>query len=143
MNTTQTINRLWEVMQDRISQAYKNAASGNSEEGMCLRDYAENQSMHDALSALLGRETANERKHRSYRPSPRGFSAQTAAKLILMTNVDSGSMMEAMPTATRFITLRQTAAEAELIGYLSRHTLSYEWGKSVKSLDYTKLMQAA
>ena len=144
MNTKQKVDKLWEQMRDSINAAY---AAGDADkthagwdEKTCLRDYAENISWSDSTARLLGRESANERQHRTGRPSVSGFSVETAAKLILMRNVADGSRLSAMPPATNFLILRQTAVEAEIIGYLIREFVSDEWRQAVDSLDYTKLM---
>jgi len=38
---------------------------------------------------------------------------------------------------------RQTAAEAQVVGFLSQRHLSEEWREHVKALDYAELMKAA
>ena len=75
----------------------------------------------------------------------RGHSAasSTAAKLCLMSNAARGAFKTAMPKATAFLELRQTAVEAEVLGFLCRHALTVEWCKAVDSLDFAKLMQVA
>jgi hypothetical protein len=146
MTTSQIINQtLWNELRESINKAYAAPAERGSQdehERACLRDYAENISWSDALSALAGRETANERQHRSNRPSVPGFSCSTAAKLILMTNVAQGAKAEAMPSATAFLVLRQTAVEAQVIGWLIRKHLDAKWIEAVENLDYAKLMAA-
>ncbi len=74
MDTKKTINLLWVELRQRINQAYAAADKNRNEDGVCLRDCAENISWSDNLSELLGREAANERQHRSNRPSVPGFS---------------------------------------------------------------------
>ena len=138
MNTKQTIDSLWEQFRKAINETYANGKNHNSE---CLRDYAENISWSDSLAALLGRETANERQHRSNRPSVPGFSNETAAKLIIMNQVFAGSSLDTMPQATEFLVFRQTAAEARVIGYLIRNRLDSKWGQTLGQFDYSKLMQ--
>lgn len=128
-------------LRDSINAAYADANKHNEENGQCLRDYAEDISWSDDLAVLLKREVANEKQHRSNRPSVPGFSAETAAKLILMSQVAEGSRLSAMPSATSFLVFRQTAAEARVIGYLIRSFLPAEWYSAVTSLDYSKLMQ--
>ena len=146
MNTTQTINGLWQELRQAINRTYEASQQNHLnrvlDDAQCLRDYAENISWSDDLAALLGRETANERQHRTNRPSVPGFSANTAAKLILMTNVSEGAELPELPKATMFLVLRQTAVEAEVIGYLIQSQLSPEWHKAVKSFDYAALMKA-
>ena len=144
MTNTQKINTLWDEMRQAINKAYDEHGQRLSfDDGMgCLRDYAENISWSDGMAALLGRESANERQHRRNRPSVPGFSVGTAAKLILMTNVADGAKREELPSATAFLVLRQTAVEAQVIGFLIRNYLEPEWIAAVKSLDYARLMQA-
>jgi hypothetical protein len=141
MDTKKTINLLWIELRQRINQAYAVADKTRNEDGICLRDYAENISWSDNLCALLGKEAANERQHRSRRPSVPGFSVEVAAKLLLMENIRSGAAKEAMPSATAFLVFRQTAAEAQVIGFLIREYLDQEWRQAVESLDYAKLMK--
>src|SRR4051812_33833466 len=129
MNNTQLINKLWKEFRNAINVTYAVGARTKNDDLQCLRDYAENISWSDDLAALLGRETANERQHRRNRPAVAGFSNETAAKLILMGNVAKGAMMAEMPKATAFLVLRQTAVEAEVIGFLCRHALTGEWCK--------------
>jgi hypothetical protein len=146
MTTQQKINGLWQELRTAINRAYEASQINHSnrflDDAQCLRDYAENISWNDDLSALLARETANERQHRTNRPSVHGFSAITAAKLILMENVSKGAQMAELPKATAFLVLRHTAVEAEVIGFLISSQLSPEWHKAVKSFDYAALMKA-
>lgn len=141
MSTKTAINLLWIELRQYINRAYAVADKERNDDGICLRDYAENISWSDSLAALLGRETANERQHRSNRPSVPGFSNETAAKLILMENIRTGAEMAAMPSAAAFLVLRKTAVEGQVIGYLIREYLPQEWRETVASLDYVKLMQ--
>lgn len=141
MDTKKTISLLWIELRQRINQAYAVADKTRNDDGMCLRDYAENISWSDNLAALLGREAANERQHRSNRPSVPGFSVETAAKLLVMENIRSGATKEAMPSAITFLVFRQTAAEAQVIGFLVREYLDQEWRQAVENLDYSKLMK--
>jgi hypothetical protein len=141
MDTKKTINLLWIELRQRINQAYAVADKTRNEDGVCLRDYAENISWSDNLASLLGREAANERQHRAHRPSVSGFSVETAAKLLLMENIRFGATKEAMPSATAFLVFRQTAAEAQVIGFLIREFLDQEWRQAVVTLDYSKLMK--
>ncbi len=141
MNTKQKVDVLWREMRSAINNAYALADKERNEDGACLRDYAENISWSDDLAALLGRECANERQHRSNRPSVPGFSSETASKLILMGQVQHGAQSKEMPRATAFLVFRKTAVEAQVIGYLIRKQLSQQWLETVKSLDYANLMQ--
>ena len=142
MTDTQKINKLWAQFREAINTAYKvSQRPGNAlDDENCLHDYAENVSMQDDLAALLGRETANERRHRRNSAAPAGFSAGTAAMLILMRNAADGAFLTEMPKATKFLVLRQTAVEAEVIGYLARHALTGEWCKAVREFDYAEMM---
>jgi hypothetical protein len=141
MDTKKTINLLWVELRQRINQAYAVADKARNGDGICLRDYAENISWSDNLAALLGKEAAHERQHRAPRPSVPGFSVEVAAKLLLMENIRSGATKEAMPSATAFLVFRQTAAEAQVIGFLIREYLNQDWRQAVESLDYSKLMK--
>lgn len=145
MTTAQVINQtLWREMREAINKAYANRPDPeNDNDADCLRDYAENISWSDDLQKLLDRETQNEREHRRNRPVVPGFGASTAARLILMENVRKGAEMDEMPKATAFLALRQTAVEAEVIGFLIKEFLSTEWRKAVASYDYAELMKAA
>jgi hypothetical protein len=136
-----TITVCWNELRDAIDAAYKNAPVA-SDESSALRDYAQNISWHDSLDRLLRDETENEKQHRSTR-SIRGFSSRDAARLILMNNIARGSFLPEMPSALTFITFRKSAAEANLLGYLIRHSLKAEWCQTVDSLSYTDLMKDA
>jgi hypothetical protein len=141
MSTAHKINTLWEQFRAAIDATYADGLSRDVEEAHSLRDYAQNISWHDDLAALLGREAANERQHRRNSPHPRyKFTVGSAAKLILMHQAASGSKLSAMPSSTLFLVARQTAVEAEVIGYLCREHLTEEWRKELGSLDYAKLM---
>jgi len=152
MNTKQKVDNLWDLMRGSINAAYAESErqaktysitqQAESNGASCLCDYAENISWSDSTARLLGRESANERQHRSNRPSVPGFSVEIAAKLILMSQISAGSKLDAMPNATEFLVFRQTAAEARLIGYLIREFVSDEWRTAVESLDYADLMKA-
>jgi hypothetical protein len=141
MSTKQTVNNLWQDFRKAINSAYAEADKSRNEDGICLRDYAENISWSDNLSTLLDREIANERRYRSNRPSVPGFSAETAAKLILLGQASHGAQLKALPQSTAFLVFRQSAVEAQVIGFLVRKYLPMEWRTAVKALDYAKLMQ--
>ncbi len=142
MNNAKYISANWAEFRRAIDKTYHEATPGMGD-GQALHDYVEDMSYSDDLSALLGRETANERQHRHNRPSPAGFSVGSAAMLILMRMAADGSELTEMPKASKFLTCRQTAVEAEVIGYLCRKNLSLAWREAVRVLDYAKLMQAA
>ena len=139
LTNTQIISNLWQELRQAINKAY--AANTGTDDLGCLRDYTENISWPDSLAALLGRETANERQHRSNRPAVPSFGANAAAKLILMHNVAAGAKMTEMPKATAFLVMRQTAVEAEVIGWLIRTYLDLGWLDAVERLDYAELMK--
>lgn len=144
MNTKQFVDANWNEMRRAINKTYaesNNPTDPKRNDKACLRDYAENISWSDNLSALLGREIANERQHRKNRPSVPGFSNETAAKVILLNNIHDASKLDTMPNATEFLVFRQTAAEARVIGYLIRHNLHDSWHESVKMTDYSKYMK--
>jgi hypothetical protein len=140
MTNTQVINNLWQEMREAINRAY--AKAGNNQDLICLRDYAENISWSDDLQKLLDTETANERQHRGTRPQVVGFSAGTAAKLILMQNVIKGARLFKLPSAVDYLRYRHSAFEAEVIGFLVRSQLEKDWFRAVESYDYAKLMAA-
>jgi hypothetical protein len=139
MRTKQKVDSLWRQFRTAVNASYN--AAKMAEDGESLRDYAENISWHDAMSGLLGRETANERRHRSRRPSIPGFSNETAAKLVLMQQAADGSELHEMPAATEFLIFRQTAAEARVIGWLIREHITAEWRAEFDTLDYAELMK--
>lgn len=149
MQAKREINVLWEQFQDAISEAYaaSNEAykAGNYHDPrQCLKDYAKDIGWTDALARLLGKETAHERRHRSGRPyeaRPSDFPLVSAAKLLLMENAKNGANLSEMPPATIFITYRDSAAEAWLVGWLARGFLSKQWRERVAALDYAKLMK--
>jgi hypothetical protein len=142
MSTKTKVNDLWSQFRASINAAYAEASKANEEDGICLRDYAENISWSDDLAGLLGRESAEERRHRSNRPSLPTFSVDTAAKLLIMENARKGAEMSEMPRASAFLVLRKTAVESEVIGYIARKHLSAEWREAIRKLDYAELMKA-
>ena len=141
MSTKRSVDKLWQDFRTAINSAYAKADKKRNDNGICLRDYAENISWSDNLSTLLDRETANERQHRSNRPSVPGFSAETAAKLILLHQASLGAQTRQLPRSTAFLVFRQSAIEAQVIGFLARKYLPMEWRTTVNALDYVKLMQ--
>ena len=140
MNHKTSIDQLWREFRTAINQAYAEANETRNEDGVCLRDYAENISWSDSLQRLLERETDNERQHRVNRPSIPGFSSITAAKLILLGQASRGAHDD-MPRATAFLVCRQSAIEAQVLGYLCKAYLSPDWHSKVESHDYSQLMQ--
>src|ERR1700723_3492352 len=99
MNTKQQIDTLWNQLRTAINKTY-DIANKNNSEATCLRDYVEDISWSDSLQRLLGRETANERQHRSNRSSIPGFSNESAAKLLLMNNVVTGIQNKELVSST-------------------------------------------
>jgi hypothetical protein len=142
MNNAKYIQANWAEFRNAINKTYMAHEKDHSHESQALRDYAE-VAWSDDLAALLGRETANERQHRRNQPSPDGFSVGCAAMLILMRMAADGSELTQMPSAAKFLTCRQSAVEAEVIGYLCRNNLTQAWREAVRVLDYAKLMQVA
>ena len=143
MNTHQQLNQLWNQMRDAIDAAYKQEKADNNSGAAitkALRDYARDISWTDSLAALVGRETANERQHRQNRPSPRGFSGGDAANLIGMNCGSRGSDLLQMPSAAEFLVFRQTAVEAQVVGFLAKQFITPEWKAAVAKFDYAKLM---
>src|ERR1700733_354940 len=117
MNTKQQVNKLWSEARTAIDAAYN--AKPQDDSVYALRDYVQNQSMTDALANLLDDEKANERRHRNGRPTVKGFSSETAAKLILLGNFADGSLAETVPPAIAFLVWRKSAAEARVVGFLA------------------------
>lgn len=142
MSTKTKVDNLWQEFRQAINSAYKEASKANEEDGICLRDYAENISWSDDLAGLVGRESAEERRHRNGRPSVPRFSVDTAAKLMVMENARKGAEMADMPKATAFLVLRKTAVESEVIGFLARKYMTGDWRESVRKMDYAELMKA-
>lgn len=146
MSTKSKVDSLWRQFRESINKAYAVADKERSE-GTALRDYAENISWSDSLSALVGRESANERQHRKGfgGRSPIGFSVDTASKLIIMDNAAQGAELaiesKPMPSAALFLVCRQTAIESEVIGYLAARFISTKWREQVGQLDYADLMK--
>lgn len=145
MNIKKHIDANWREFRDAIDDTYASVGSlpdGSQErdDAACLRDYAENVSWSDSLARLLARETENEREHRRNRPSVPGFSAETAAKLILMIQAANGNT-KPMPRATCFLVFRQTAIEAQVLGNICGTRLTAAWRAAVNSLDYSDLMK--
>ena len=143
MNTKQKTDGLWEQFREAINKTYEVASKEYGSEGTYLRDYAENISWSDNMARLLGRETANERQHRTNRPSVPGFSNETAAKLILMQQAATGALAKELPSATAFLVFRQSAIEAQVIGFLIRDFVLPQWHEELAQLDYAKLMKEA
>lgn len=150
MSKQQDIKKLWDEFEDSILACYLKAQSDAKEREEwindnrdCLRDYARDIGWTDSLAKLVGKEMAHERRHRgsNHLPIPAWFTVSIAAKVLLMENAMRGAELEFMPAATIFIQYRDSAAEATLIGWLARGSLSQPWRESVKQLDYAKLIK--
>ncbi len=145
MKAHETISELWNQFRLSIDAADADGKKLNSADG-----HAECNALHDYTSDrnwrlfnLLGRESANERQHRGVPYYGRGaqLSVRDAAMLNLMAQASLGAWRGVMPSAHLFLTMRPTAIEAEVIGYLCRKHLSHEWREALGVLDYSKLMQ--
>ncbi len=105
-----------------------------------LRDYVRNHSMLDKFDDLIDRETSHERRHR--RSAPAGwrfkFGAKQGALIVMLNNIGDGARLEQAPDAVSFISMRDTAAEAVLIGWLARVALQADPGllEALELLDY-------
>lgn len=119
----------------------------HSDERAALRDYVTNQSWSDNFEALIKREAEHERDHRKFKPAslPRTpISVEQAATVLVLNNIGDGARLDAMPLATGFISMRDTAAEAQLIGYLARAALRADVGllDALVALDYAGAVAA-
>lgn len=142
MTNHQRIEELWQDFQQAIDAADAEgrgkSADGHAEVN-ALRDYASNHGGAWRLAQLVGRESANERQHRRTSVPPKSFSISDAARLHIMTSAAWGAAEE-RPAVHLFLTMRQTAAEAKVIGYLIRNHIPDGWMDAVLALDYCKLM---
>ena len=140
MTPSKKITTLWQVFRTIIDRAYVEREKQYNPEAESLRDYVKDMAQVDALEELLDREATNEREHRHGWPSDnRKFSARTAAKLIIMHNAVTGSRFPAAIPASHFLIYRQSAVEAEVIGYLCRFSLDCGWVSELDALDYVAL----
>lgn len=111
-----------------------------SDERAKLRDYVRNMAMFDKWDDLVDRETKHERRHR--RGAPNGwrfkFGAKHGARIVMLHNTGDGARLDQAPEATAFISMRDTAAEAVLVGYLAREALRADAGllDALQLLDY-------
>lgn len=140
MNTKKTINELWQQMRDAIDATRQGADYPSPEAD--LNGYCQNLGFWDKLQILLDAEASNERQHRRNR-SFRGFSVESAAKLILMRNVASGAGENKIIPASHILVIRKTAFEALVIGFLIARKLPAGWVESVTELEYEQLMAKA
>jgi len=142
MTIHRQITDLWADFQDYIADydSRSTSADGHAESN-ALHDYSTTRTPW-RLANLVGRETASERQHRGVTSVP-GFSVGDAAKLHIMSNAMWGASFSSLPPSHLYLTMRQTAVEAVVIGYLLRDDLTVEWKDRVASLDYSELMQEA
>ena len=142
MTTTHQIRNLWMAFQNAIDLADAAGRKLNNADGhaQCnaLHDYTSQRNWR--MRGLIGRETANERQHRKTTSSPSGFSAGDAAKLQIMQWASFAAELNVMPSAHYFLTMRPTAVEAEVIGFLCRSELRQSWRDELATLDYATLM---
>jgi len=140
------INKLWNQFRASIDAADADGKKLNNADG-----HAECNALHDYTSDrnwrlfnLLGREQANERQHRGvpYYGNNARLSVRDAAMLQLMQQASYGASQGVMPSAHLFLTMRVTAVEAWVIGFLCRKHLGKEWHEALAKLDYSELMAA-
>lgn len=114
----------------------------HDDERAVLRDYVRNQGWQDKFDNMVKRETVHEKGHR--RGAPNGwrfkFSSTQGALIVLLNNIGDGAKLDAMPAATGFLTMRDTAAEANLLGWLARAELAKVPGllDALALLDYAE-----
>lgn len=141
-----TISKLWEQFRAAIDAADADGRKLNNADG-----HAECNALHDYSSEknwrlfnLLGREQANERQHRGvpYYGTNAKLSVRDAAMLQIMQQASYQAWEGVMPPAHHFLTMRATAVEAAVIGYLCRKRLDQKWRETLATLDYSKLMAA-
>jgi hypothetical protein len=145
------ISTLWEQFTEAIDRSYASRNKDWSEDPRHeLRDYATNESMFNALERMVDAETATERQHRNarpYQPTNRWYVSQrNAAKLLLMSGAAdivrdwrAGKKDDVVPSGLRWLRIRRTIAEAELLGFIAREYLTTKWADAVKAIDYTTL----
>jgi hypothetical protein len=142
MNYKATVSKLWEQLEDALTEGYKS----NAEVKEFLRDYVPNIAWTDALSRLVGREAAAEREHRKFGRDWAAYhgslSVATAAKLMVLHQIGKGAQLKSMPPATDFLRFRPSAVEAQVVGYLLRDMLKPEWIAEAVALDYSKAVAA-
>jgi hypothetical protein len=141
-------------VREAINAAYKRLAdeshrqhgTPHDEHSRAIRDYVENMGMIDRFEDLETREGQSERKHRGWGPEwakyHRHVSVPHCALLIILNNIGDGARLEAEPSATTFVSMRTTAAEAELLGYLARVELLADAGlvEALQQLDYAAVV---
>lgn len=133
------IDKSFYPTEERYPNGSRKSVDYNDERAR-LRDYVTNMAMFDKWDELIERETSHERRHR--RGAPNGwrfkFSAKHGARIVLLNNVGDGARLEASPSALTFISMRDTAAEAMLVGWLAREALKADAGllDALALLDY-------
>lgn len=144
MNQSRVISKLWDEFVGIIDKQWDNnkaIADGDGHSELnAIRDFTSGWSHRD-LNRLLVLEKTHEKFHRGAAPGGIRFhvSAEQSAKLLIMQNAVDGSHLHDMPPATSFITYRDSAAMAILLGYLIRSEVTEEWRQAVKAIEYTKL----
>lgn len=144
-----TIDNLYRRVREAIDAAYltgeRHPNGGRvtvpyDDERAALRDYVHNQSMRDKFAALVDRETAHERQHRRLAPDAWRFKfgAKHGATICILNNIGDGAKLTQAPAAVSFITIRDTAAEAMLVGWMARAELAKDPGllDALALLDY-------
>jgi len=144
MNAHRQISNLWMAFQNAIDLADNEGRKLNNADGhaQCnaLHDYTKDRNWR--MANLLRRETANERQHRRGGNNPVSFSVSDAAKLQIMQWAAFAADLNVMPSAHLFLTMRPTAVEAEVVGFLCRAWLNKSWRDELATLDYTELMHS-
>ena len=137
------ITNLWRAFQNSIDIADAEGRKLNNAHGhaQCnaLHDYTSQKNWR--MSLLLGRETANERRHRRTTESSTVFSTGDAARLQIMQWASFAADLNVMPSAHYFLTMNPEVVEAEVIGFLCRAQLMQSWRDELATLDYATLMQ--
>jgi hypothetical protein len=141
MNTKQKIEFLWTTFQAAINSSYSQSRQFTISDQTALRDYATDMAFEDKLETLLAKTRDEERHHRRFRDhAVKGFSIDSAAKLLLMHAAKDGAESRSSLSAVKMLTVRHTALEAEVLGYLAKTFLGHTWRAEVTALDYAKLM---
>lgn len=145
MNTHKQITNLWMAFQNAIDLADAEGKKLNNANGhaQCnaLHDYTSERGWR--LANLVGRESANERQHRTTTNNPASFTVGDAAKLQIMQWAAFSADLNVLPSAHLFLTMRPTAVEAEVVGFLCRTCLNQSWRDELATLDYSELMRVS
>jgi hypothetical protein len=144
----QTINDLYKRTRDAIDATYLTGerrpngsqVTRDTDEARAIRDYVRNQSWLDKFEDLVTREKIHERKHRKFAPAgyQHQLSVEHAALIILLDNIGDGARLPAAPSASSALILRDTAAEAIVVGWCARDALRASPGllEDLAKLDY-------